>query len=130
MKFVLALIVGIVAACGITGVARADCANPAAGFDTAYCAAQTYTDAAQDMNQLYQFLMQQVKPAERLDLLHEQTNWLALRHDKCDRVEHGQTFVDYVCAGTMTRTRIVILKGRMIGKKSKEAVATVPRAFG
>jgi uncharacterized protein YecT (DUF1311 family) len=115
---------------GLAGAARADCANPAPGFDTAYCAAQSYSDAAQNLNQLYQYLLQQLKPAERLDLLHDQTGWLAHRHEKCDLVEHGQTFVDYVCAAAMTKTRIIILKGRMTGKRGKEAARATGRTSG
>jgi uncharacterized protein YecT (DUF1311 family) len=129
MKFGLAIAAGTIAL-GLAGTARADCANPAAGFDTAYCAAQGYTDAAQNLNQLYQYLMQMVKPGDRLDLLHEQSNWLALRHSKCDLVENGHTFVDYVCAAAMTRTRIQILLTRMTGKKGKEAAIATGRVFG
>lgn len=122
MRLMIPIAAGLLWA-GLTFAAHADCAKPPAGFDTAYCAAETYSDAAQNLNQTYQALLQQLKPPDQVALLHEQEDWLARRRAQCETDENGQVFVDYVCMAAWTKVRLAILQGRFGGAKRTKAAA-------
>jgi uncharacterized protein YecT (DUF1311 family) len=129
MIFKIVLAAALLSA-GLTSAAHADCAKPAPGFDTAYCAAEAYADAAQSLNETYQALLEWLKPPDRVALLHEQEDWLARRRDKCETAAKGQIFVDYVCMAAWTRIRLAILQGRFGGgKRTKAAALATGTAF-
>ncbi len=122
MTFKIAIAAALLSA-GLISAAHADCAKPAPGFDTAYCAAQRYSDAAQNLNQTYQALLEWLKPAERSALLQEQKDWLARRRAQCETTENGHVFVDYVCMAAWTKIRLAILQGRFGGGKRVKSAA-------
>ncbi|HEY9817556.1 MAG TPA: lysozyme inhibitor LprI family protein [Candidatus Obscuribacterales bacterium] len=93
-----------------------DCQNAQTQSDMNLCAGETYKLADDDLNRLYQQVLNQLPQSDRPALIEAQEAWLAYRDTNCDfeasLFEGGsiQPLMYYSCLERMTDERIEVLQ--------------------
>ncbi|TVQ18652.1 MAG: DUF1311 domain-containing protein [Leptolyngbya sp. DLM2.Bin15] len=93
-----------------------DCQNPQTQSDMNFCAGETYKVADDDLNRIYQQVLNQLPQSDRPSLIEAQEAWLAYRDTNCDfeasLFEGGsiQPLMYYSCLERMTDERIEVLQ--------------------
>lgn len=100
---------------------RIDCNNPQDSRQVEDCAKQSYQTLEQDLNKVYQDLVDMVNNQERILLAQAQKAWIQLKDLNCDFEVHpvpveSRHLSKYKCLERMTQERITELQRQISGR--------------